>query len=426
VVTREAGKSFDPEIVELLGRRYLELEELSQAQPSGEQPKLSMDVKVERGKAPDAGFEGAASHDAGDANNLQNGLRGDSDKLSMFDECAGRLGTSLSLAETLSVLCSRVARLVASDAISVYLVQGSTLVPRYVNGENFKLLSSLRVGMGEGVAGWVAENHKPILNGNPMVEPGYCSGPKPSIALNSVLAVPLQTGSGTIGVLALYRAERDAFSRNTLEDLLAVRDKISLAVESSLQQEHSEAVRNTDAITGLPNARALFSSIEAEIAKRRGTSSGVTVLFCGLEGVYDVHESFGRAAAEEALRLVARGFRESCREVDYLARPGGDDFVLVLPGVSAEWVDTRIGTLEYVVQEGSRMLGATELLSLSTGAVSFPWDGDTPEKLVAEAEKRMFAVRRSKVESSNPVSLDLVHMNGVHMNGALKQEEPAA
>jgi diguanylate cyclase (GGDEF)-like protein len=328
---------------------------------------------------------------------------------------------SLSPSETLGVLCSRVSTLVPADAVALYLVEGGTLVPRHVHGENFKLLTSLRIGLGEGVAGWVAENHKPILNGNPMVEPGYCTGPNSSITLNSVLAVPLQTSSGTIGVLALYRAEKDAFSCGALEDLLAVSDKISHAVESSFQQANTNTFRNVDAITGLLNGRALFSNLEAEIAKRRHSNSTLTILFCGLEGVGDVHESFGREAAEEALHRVARAFRENCREVDYLARPGLDDFVLVLPGVSVETVEPRIGALKQVVREAGLLLWASELLSLSVGAVTFPWDGGTSEELIAEAEKRMHAARRSKMQDAGLSVSSLLRLTE-----SIKQEEPVA
>lgn len=405
VVMREAGKSFDPQIVEMLGQRYLKLEAMAQAKLSREAPKLSRDVKVERGHSPDAGFENAASRQEA------------ADKTNAFDECTSTLGISLSLTETLGVLCSRVNTLVSADAVALYLVEGSTLVPRHVHGENFKLLKSLRIGLGEGVAGWVAENHKPILNGNPTVEPGYSNGPNSSIRLNSVLAVPLQTTSGTIGVLALYRAEADAFSHQALDDLLHVSDKISLAVESSLHPRHTtgSTFRNVDATTGLPNARALFSNLEAEIAKRRDSNSTVTVLFCGLEGVGDVHDSFGRAAAEDALHRVARAFRENCREVDYLARPGLDDFVFVLPGVSVELVEQRIGELRQVVKDAGLALWASELLSLSTGAVTFPWDGDTAEGLVAEAEKRMYAARRSKMQDSR-----------IRLTESMQQAEPVA
>ncbi len=416
VVARETGKSFDPQVVELLGRRYMELEELAQVKPSHHQSKLSMDVKVERGSSPDAGFEASASPDAASRLHSQDGLVGETHKANAF-EFTSALGRLLSLTETLGVICTRVSTLVPADAVSVYLVEGDTLVPGYVHGENFKLLSSLRIGLGEGVAGWVAENHKPILNGNPMVEPGYRARSIPSSTLNSVLAVPLQTSSGTIGVLALYRSERDAFSRDDMQDLLAVSNELSLTVETSLQQEPKKSSRNTVATTGLPSTSALLSSIEAEIARRRGIDSTLTVLLCGLEGVAHVDESFGRAAAEEALQFIARGFRESCREVDYLAQRGADGFVFVLPALPGEAIDARISALRQVVRDAGRDLWAAGLLSLSAGTATFPWDGDAPEALITKAEKRMFAAGRAETQSTASSTSD----NLVRITESLEQ-----
>ena len=410
VVAHEAGKSFDPRIVELLERRYLEIEELAKAKPSRVQAKLSLELKVERGNSPDAGFEGAASRK--ETTSLpQAGWDDAGIKVNAFDEVIGTLGISLSVTETLGVLCSRIGTLVPADAVSIFLLEGRTLVPKYVHGENFKLLRSLRIGLGEGLAGWVAENHKPILNGNPAVEPGYDAGTGSFNTLNSVLALPLQTNSGTIGVLALYRAGKDGFSRDDLDDLVAVSDKISLAVETTLEQEPGKIPTNVDEVTGLPDTRALFANISAEIAKRRGTNSPLTVVICGLEGVGDVHESFGREAAEKTLQFVARAFRERCRDIDYLAWRGGDDFVLVLPGLPLEAAEVRINTLKDLVRDAGLELWDAELLSLSTGAVTFPWNGDTPETLITEAEKRMMAVRQSKsLKYAARASEDLVRM----------------
>ena len=180
VVAREAGKSFDPQIVELLAKRYQEIEELAKAKPSREHPKLSLELKIERGNSPDAGFEGAASQK--ESNFLHPGASWDGDgaKVNAFDEVIGTLGVSLSVTETLGVLCSRINTLVPADAISIFLLEDGTLVPKCVQGENSKNLRSLRIGLGQGLAGWVAENHKPILNGNPAVEPGFQVGAGPS------------------------------------------------------------------------------------------------------------------------------------------------------------------------------------------------------------------------------------------------------
>ena len=95
-------------------------------------------------------------------------------------ELTHELGNSLSLDETLSVLALRLKRLVPYDCIAVYIRRGNKLIPEFVNGENFRLFSGLEIPVGEGLSGWVAENRKPIVNGNPSVEPGYLNDPTSS------------------------------------------------------------------------------------------------------------------------------------------------------------------------------------------------------------------------------------------------------
>ncbi len=426
VVTHEAGKSFDPRIVELLERRYLELEELAQLKPSVEKAKLSLEAKVARGASPDAGFEAAATRNGSTAASHSEALARTVDVANMFDQFISAAGISLSGTETLALMCSRVRTLVPADAISLYLVENGTLVPTYVAGENLKLLTALRIPLGQGVAGWVAENHQPILNGNPLVEPGYGCGPPASIALSSVLAIPLQTSWGTVAVLALYRTERDSFSRDDMRDLLAVSDRLSLAIESALQHEHRKTSRGVDAVTGLPNARSLYLKIAAEVAKSRESHSVLTVLLCGLEGVWDIHAAFGREAAEEVLEVIVRGFRESCRETDYVAWRGDDDFVFVLPGVSAETVNARIGSLRQLAGQAGLELWGADLLSLSAGAATFPLDGERPEMLLAQAQTRMLAARRSKT----PAAGSAVYGNLSRMSKSIegkngREERPA-
>ena len=80
----------------------------------------------------------------------------------------------------------------------------------------------------------MAENNKPILNGNPSVEAGYLNDPTKYSTLRSALAVPLNGVNGSLGVLALYRAERDAFSKENLRILLAISSKVALAIENAL------------------------------------------------------------------------------------------------------------------------------------------------------------------------------------------------
>ncbi len=209
----------------------------------------------------------------------------------MLFELTQDLGNSLSLNETLSVVSVRLKRLVPYDSIAVYVMRDQKLVPEYVNGENFRLFSSLEIPVGEGLSGWVAQNRKPILNGNPSVEAGYMSDPGKFSTLRSALAVPLEGLNGAVGVLALYRAEKDAFTRDNLRILLAISSKVSLAVENALKYRLVENSATIDYLTNLPNARSLFLRLDSELARCRRMNIPLAVLVCDLDGFKQVNDS---------------------------------------------------------------------------------------------------------------------------------------
>src|SRR5260370_15154538 len=96
--------------------------------------------------------------------------------------------------------------------------------------------------MGEGLCGWVAENCKPIINGNPQVEAGYAADPEKNAALSSALAVPLRGLNVVVGVLAMYHATQDTFTPFSLRILLAAASKYAHSLESIL---HNRPAHNT-------------------------------------------------------------------------------------------------------------------------------------------------------------------------------------
>ena len=257
-VASEAGISFDPRVVGVLERRYVELEKLANEQPVQAPPKLSTDVKVERGLAPDAGFAESETPSV-----YETPAKGHLDVMAVarqeaqaLSEFGVKLGTGLNLEDTLSLLAVRVKRLVPHDSMAVYVVRDKVLVPEFVSGENFRLFFSLRIPIGEGLSGWVAQNSKPILNGNPSVEPGYLNDPSRFSTLRSALAVPLEGGVSVVGVLALYRAGADAFTRDDLSVLQAMGAGLGLAIENVLQHAGKSSGVRTSALASAARAGA--------------------------------------------------------------------------------------------------------------------------------------------------------------------------
>src|SRR5271165_6272909 len=381
-VAAESGTSFDPRIVKILQKSYVELEKLAHEKQEERPARLSVDVKVEKGMAPAAGFErhnrGAGQEDDAHKNDYLSSIAAARQEAQILFELGHDLGKSLRLDDTLSMFSVRLKRLVSYDAMAVYVRYGKVLAAEYVSGDNFRLFSSLRIPLGEGLSGWVAHNNKPIVNGNPSVEPGYLTDSSLS-SLGSALAVPLQGDSDVVAVLALYRTGQDAFTQNDLRIVLSASSKLGITIENALKFREAEGSATTDFLTGLPNTRSLYRHLEGELARCKRSGDPLTVLVLDLDGFKEVNDRFGHFEGNNLLRMFAAGLKDTCREYDYAARIGGDEFVLVAPGLplgSVGEISERLQTM--AVDVGTALCGSA-VLSVSTGTASYPADGEDAE-----------------------------------------------
>ncbi len=406
-VASESGTSFDPQIVKILQKRYVELEHMAHAKGTQEKrpARLSVDIKVERGLAPAAGFE---QHEEEVASG-PDGSRAHRDYLSsiaaarqeaqILFELSHDLGLSLRLDDTLSMFSVRLKRLVSYDALAVYVKHGKVLTAEYVSGDNFRLFSSLKIPLGEGLSGWVAHNNKPIVNGNPSVEPGYLNDPSKFSSLRSALAVPLQSDSEVVAVLALYRTRQDAFAQDDLRIVLSASSKLGITVENALKFREAEDSATTDFLTGLPNIRSLYRHLEAELSRCRRSQDPLTVIVLDLDGFKQVNDRFGHIEGNNLLRMFASGLKDTCREYDYAARIGGDEFVIVAPGLPRGAVEEISERLQRMATDvGTAVCGQT-VLSVSLGTSSYPSDGEDAETLLSAADQSMYQMKRSRREN---------------------------
>ena len=405
IVKSESGKAYDPRVVDILARRYVELEKLAHITPEPKQTKLSTDVKVELGAAPAVGFESAkaasVTTDSKQPVDFLNSIASARQEVQTLFEIAQDMGNSLSLDETLSVLSVRLRRMIPHNSLAIWLRNDEVLTPAYVSGEDFRLFSSLAIPVGQGLSGWVAENGKPIVNGNPTVESGYLNDPKITSSLRSAVAVPLEGNGRNVGVLALYHSDRDAFTRDHLRILNAINTKIGMAIENSLRFRQAENTATTDFMTSLPNARSLFFQLDAELARTKRNDAPLTVLVLDMDGLKTINDQFGHLEGNRILTQVASALKSTCREYDYVARMGGDEFVILLPGLRAADANHRIEQLREVVATAGAGLFPDKALTASIGIASFPLDGTDAEQLLSEADRRMYQEKQDRKEARN-------------------------
>ncbi len=403
VVISESGKAFDPRIVKLLEKHYTAWERMAQEQ-NARANKLSTDVKVVRGAAPAAGFEKAAqsapaAKPGAPQENFLTSIAAARQEVQALFEISQDLGNSLSLDETLSVLAVRLRKIIPHHSLAIWVRREHVLIPEYVNGEDYRLFSSLEIPVGQGLSGWVAHNLKPIVNGNPTVESSYLNDNSKNSILRSAVAVPLEGISGIIGVLSLYHLDRDAFTKDHLRVLLAISAKIGISIENALRFRQVESSATTDFLTNLPNARSLFLQLDSEISRASRSNQSLGVLVADLDGFKQINDRFGHLDGNKLLKAVAAAFKAECREYDYVARMGGDEFVVLLPGARPTDATRASDRFQEVVIRTCETLFNEKILTASVGVANYPADGADAEQLLAEADRRMYKEKHERKEA---------------------------
>jgi len=160
------------------------------------------------------------------------------------------------------------------------------------------------------------------------------------------------------------------------------------------QQAEEQAV--TDHLTGIPNARSLALHLGRELSRAAQEDSTIGVLLCDLDGFKQVNDRFGHLKGNQVLQRVARGLRESCRASDYTARMGGDEFVIVVPGLEEELSSAYVERLREVALQAGREVCGEQCLSMSVGVAIFPTDGRDPEALLGTADGRMYTAKQDQ------------------------------
>jgi diguanylate cyclase (GGDEF)-like protein/putative nucleotidyltransferase with HDIG domain len=395
----EAGKAYDPRVVEVLGRRHLELERMIQ-EGAREQNGFWTWLRVECG-APAAGLEWAPSENTLDRDpaSLQflDWISAASREVQALRELTAHLGDSLSLSQNLAAAAAGLKQLVPHDTMVVYVRSGRRLTPAYQNGEHGCLFGASDFAVGEGLSGWVAEHQKPICNGNPCLEPAYVKDPSSFHTLRTALVVPLPGSNGGVaGVLALYSVRKDAFSQDSMRILLGITSKLGYVIENSMKYESAQNSAGTDFLTELPNARSLSVHLAQELARAARNRSTLAVVVCDLDGFKDVNDRYGHLEGDRVLKTVATVLRQSCRRYDYVARLGGDEFVVVLPETGRETVTSKLAEFRHNVASAALQNFRETALSLSAGVAVFPADGETAEGLLAAADGRMYEDKRRR------------------------------
>lgn len=248
----KAGVQFDPEVVRLLAEHYPELEKRAHQEIEEIVP-LNTNLTIERGAAPSAGFEQVAPHSASP--------QFESPRLSATSDQRARALAKLKHALTASRSLRAASRTVAEilqslipfDCFAVYVRSEASIVALHVAGPCAAAFSAKPIPMGEGLSGWVAENSRTILNGNPTVEPNILIEAGLFTSSSSALSAPVFSSSGSVlAAVTLYSRQRSAYSQDHLRVLEQIAREFAWALENVPNERETSTTEeiSSDAIAG--------------------------------------------------------------------------------------------------------------------------------------------------------------------------------
>lgn len=191
-------------------------------------------------------------------------------------------------------------------------------------------------------------------------------------------------GLGTLCVIDFQPRKLDAQQREMLR-LLA--KQVMAQLDLGLQTMR-------DPLTGLYNRRALEESLHREVARARRRSDPISVIAIDADHFKRINDTYGHDGGDGVLRALARLLLDSVREEDVACRLGGEEFVVILPGMGKDGALERAETVRHAIQRMRIRVGAQTIqMTASVGVAVFPEHGETEADLLRAADAALYGAK---------------------------------
>jgi diguanylate cyclase (GGDEF)-like protein/putative nucleotidyltransferase with HDIG domain len=398
ILEEDAGKAFDPAIV----RKFTEL--LPNLTPPGDDPSRKLLLVKGIGCPPSMPPQRDLGVDAFAEIALAN-----RESYTLY-EIAHAMGRSMSLVETMTLICSKVSGLIPFSGAAVFIRERDrTLRCRFATGRYAELLEDAAIANGAGLSGWVLQHGLPLVNGLARAEFHAAGLPLADLQLESALVCPLIVGGQAIGTIAVFDAHAESYTDDHRRVLELISQQAAAVVHNALRFEQTQDEAHKDSLTGLANTRALQVHVDRELGRARRTGCEFSLILFDIDDFKTINDEQGHLIGDRALQAVARVLRKTTRPYDMSIRYGGDEFVVLLSPCGRVEAEERRRSLQNAVASIrlETANGRTIPLAASAGVGVFPDDGETYERLLARADRRMY---RDKARRKDPARFELLEM----------------
>lgn len=328
------------------------------------------------------------------------------DELTALNIATANLGLSFKDPEVIyDTIVELSSLLTNAEKVSLMLPdpEKAELFIKAVKGINKWIASNIRVRIGEGIAGKVYKDGRPLMATD--IERELSSRRKTNYKTGSFASVPLKIGDEVIGVLNLAdKISGEVFSDTDLLFLKHFASYASIVIKGAQYYNIAEEMKTlsiTDSLTGLFNRRYFDNRLFEEVQRAIRYESVFSLAIFDIDDFKLFNDSEGHMAGDEILKTMADIARDSIRSIDIISRIGGEEFAVIMPQTDSEEAFLVSERLRKNIKELipiSWKRYPKKNITVSIGVSSYPKDGKDPKNLIRAADRSLY---RAKIQGKD-------------------------
>lgn len=328
-------------------------------------------------------------------------------ELSLLYDFSREVSMTLEIDEFFNIVEKFLGERLGFDEFSflVYEEEANHLVVRVARGfPDQARIRGMSFRGGEGITGRVLNKGEPIYIPDTALDPHFLYYKGERRGDGSFLSIPLLFRKKVVGVLNFFRPGRDRFSPGEIHFLSTLAVGLAIALVNAKLYSKTRELSVRDELTQLYNRRHFQEVLPLEIKRAKRFGKPLSLLMIDIDHFKKYNDRWGHLAGDNRLKEFVHLVGSRIREVDFLARFGGEEFVLILPSTGKQ--DGRLVAEKICALVREHLFTSPEedpssrQMTISVGVASFPDDAENMEDLVDAADIALYEAKgagRNKV-----------------------------